>query len=355
MPCTDPIHPARAAGEPGRPPATEAAAPPHPDVPEEVECTAAAPCPGCTVCDRCHTVVAHDDTVETVRGSTVCGRCERYYYDPCSQCDGVNRRGDMCGNGCDDSDDDDETCGGLIEGYSFRPRPVFHGRGPLFLGPEIEVATGYGERRACARLATEQLGPLGYLKEDASIGEGFEIVTHPMSYEWAMAHFPWSMLAELQTAGGRATASTGIHVHLSRAGFSSACHTYRWMKFVYRNQAQVTRLARRESSQWAAFTEYDRRAVKAYAKGACGERYRAINTNNADTFELRIFAGSLAADEVQAALGFAAASVEYTRGLSTQAIARRDGWQWPAFVDWLDERPAYAPLRAQLEVLSCAC
>jgi len=127
------------------------------------------------------------------------------------------------------------------------------------------------------------------------------------------------------------------------------------MKFVYRNQQQVIRLARREDNRWAAFTDHDRRFVKHYAKGACGERYRAINTNNADTFELRIFAGSPAAEEVQAALGFAAASVEYARGLDAQAITRREGWQWPAFVDWLDQRPAYAPLRAQLEVLACAC
>lgn len=36
---------------------------------------------------------------------------------------------------------------------------------------------------------------------DSSIGNGFEIVTHPMSYQWAMATFPWPMLTRLAGAG----------------------------------------------------------------------------------------------------------------------------------------------------------
>jgi hypothetical protein len=127
------------------------------------------------------------------------------------------------------------------------------------------------------------------------------------------------------------------------------------MKFIYRNQPQVVRLARRANTHWAAFTAADRQAVKHYAKGGVGDRYRAINTNNTDTFELRIFAGSLHADDIRAAWAFATASAEYTRTLSARDIARHDGWQWPAFVGWLRTQPQFAPLTAQLEVLACAC
>jgi hypothetical protein len=233
---------------------------------------------------------------------------------------------------------------------------VFHGTGPLFLGPEIEIATPAYLDAECAQHAAARLGDLGYLKEDGSIGCGFEIVTHPMSYEWAIDHFPWQLLTDLAARGCAATAQTGIHVHVSRAGFSSPCHIYRWMKFIYRNQPQVTAVARRSSAQWAAFTDHDRRSVKDYAKGTrYGERYRAINTNNADTLELRIFASSLDPAQVQAALAFAAASVEYTRGLTAHDIAHHGGWQWPAFVAWLSDRPVYQPLRNQLEALPCVC
>jgi hypothetical protein len=127
------------------------------------------------------------------------------------------------------------------------------------------------------------------------------------------------------------------------------------MKFIYRNQRQVETLARRPSNAWAAFTADDRRAVKDYAKGAYSARYRAINTGNPDTFELRIFASSLDPTEVQAALGFACASIEYTGQLTVTAIAAHRGWSWLAFVTWLAQRPDYAPLRHQLEDLSCVC
>ena len=315
-------------------------------------CTAQSPCPDCVVCARCRLLTALGDSATTVRGSTICTTCCDRYYWYCERCDGYNRLNDSCANDCDDEDDDAD---GLVHDYYYRPRPVFHGAGPLFLGGEFEIATSYGSGRDCARIANDHLGTLGYLKRDSSIGDGFEIVTHPMAYSWALQHFPWDMLGELRQAGGHATEATGIHVHLSRAGFASTCHTYRWMKFIYRNQQCVERLARRSSREWAAFTDYDRSQVRTYAKGGYGNRYRAINTNNADTFELRVFAGSLDVAQIQAVLGFAAASVEYTRTLSVPQIARHDGWQWPAFVSWLDDHPAYAPLREQLGVLSCAC
>jgi hypothetical protein len=320
-------------------------------------------CEDCVACNRCRQTVPEDDTVQTIRGSMICQTCQQDWYWQCGVCQGWNREGEDCANGCCDPDDcdcdecrdNDRDFGGLVYDYAYKPYPVFHGTGPLFLGPEIEIETPCYQEEECAQIAHSFLGSLGYLKTDSSIGNGFEIVTHPMSYEWAMANFPWQMLTELHASGCTATASTGIHVHLSRTGFSSTCHTYRWMKFIYRNQRQVTQVARRTSTEWAAFTDSDRRAVKDYAKGACGERYRAINTNNEDTFELRIFASSLDPREVQAALGFAAASVEYTRDLTVDKIANRGGWAWPAFVTWLAERPTYEPLSRQLEALQCVC
>jgi hypothetical protein len=303
--------------------------------------------------------------VQTVRGSAICRDCRDEWYWQCAVCDGWNPDGDDCGTGCCPDQCECEDCrpgedfvdfGGLVHDYSYKPRPVFHGQGPLFLGPEIEIETPYYRDLECAEIAHSHLGALGYLKVDSSINNGFEIVTHPMSYEWAIANFPWQMLTDLNQTGCHASPSTGMHVHVSRDGFSSTCHTYRWMKFIYRNEQQVTTLARRSSDHWAAFTDHDRQAVKDYAKGARGHhRYRAINTTNPATFELRVFASSLNPREVQAALGFAAASVQYTRDLTIDKIAKGGGWAWPAFVDWLTSRPAYAPLTEQLEVLQCVC
>jgi hypothetical protein len=322
--------------------------------------TVGGSCGTCLTCDRCGDPELPCDAARTVRGSSICLSCQRHSYWQCEQCDGWNRDGDDCGNGCCTDACEcgdcrpDEGFGGLVHYAGYRPEPVFHGTGPLFLGPEIEIETPYYRGTECAELAASHLGELGYLKEDGSIDDGFEIVTHPMSYEWAITHFPWQMLTQLDSTGCAATPNTGIHVHVSRAGFAGPCHTYRWMKFIYRNEPQVTALARRSSPGYAAFTDDDRRAVKRYAKGGSGDRYRAINTQNTDTFELRIFASSLNPREVQAALGFAAASVEYTRDLTVRQITG-GGWTWAAFVGWLGERPAYAPLLQELEARQCVC
>ncbi|GIH16133.1 hypothetical protein [Rugosimonospora africana] len=317
-------------------------------------------CDRCIDCDHCDRPTHPDEITTTARGDDVCRLCRGRHYWQCAECDEFNSDDDgHCANGCQ-SECDCEDCradrlGDLIHEYDYKPWPVFHGTGPLFLGMELEIHTSeHRDLDDCADTALEHLGTLGYLKEDGSIGDGFEIVTHPMSYTWAMANFPWPMLDELRDIGCYTSARTGLHVHVSRDGFDCPSHTYRWMKFVYRNRSQVTRLARRESQQWAAFTDEDRRAVKHYAKGAAGNRYTAINTGNEATFELRVFASSLHADEVAAALGLAAASVEYTRHLTVPVIAH-GGWTWAAFADWVDTQPQYAVLRAQMEVLACAC
>ena len=208
----------------------------------------------------------------------------------------------------------------------------------------------------CARIAQRHLGELGYLKTDSSLHSGFEIVTHPMSFSWAMSNFPWDMLTQLHEQGAVTSERTGLHVHVSRAGFASPGHLYRWMKFIYRNQDQVSIVARRTSQQWAAFTVEDRLAVKHYAKGTRGlERHRAINTTNTDTLELRIFASSLRPADVQAALAFTVASIDYAQSLTAHQVIRAQGWQWPAFATWVAASPTYSLLASQLEDLGCAC
>lgn len=319
-------------------------------------------CVDCVSCGRCAAVVPADDTVDTVAGTAICVDCRHAFYWQCPSCEGWNRDGYDCGNEHHDDEDYGCDCGdcrggrhGSLFDSGYKPVPRFYGVGPLFLGCEIELEAPYARTEECIGVADDRLGEIGYLKEDGSLHNGFEIVTHPMSYPWALANFPWTMLTDLAGLGCTVNRDTGLHVHLSRAGFASSCHIFRWMKLIYRNQRQVEVLARRASNNWSAFTDYDRRAAKAYAKGGAGGRYQAINPNNRDTFELRVFASSLEPSQVQAALAFAAASVQYTRTLTVRAVTRAGGWTWPVFVSWLRQHPAYAPLTTQLEALGCVC
>lgn len=318
----------------------------------------------CYDCDR----YARDfqDHVTRWDGEAVCNACVDAHYRTCDGCSDYINEGNYC-NDCDHDDwcgcSDCDTCENhsLVYQYSYKPDPTFHGAGPLYLGLELEINTPRRDLDEAAGLAASCLGDLGYLKEDSSINHGFEIVTHPMSHDWAATRFPWEMLTKLRGMGCSPDGN-GLHVHVSRAGFDGPVHIYRWLKFFHRNQREVISIARRESRDWAAFSDASRRNAKGFAKGqAWGDRYSAINTNPTTTLELRIFASSLDEQEVKAALDLAVASVEYTRTLSTRDIACHGGWRWAAFRGWVECRPEYAALAREMEIQddaeeqACAC
>ncbi|MGH3988802.1 MAG: hypothetical protein ACRDTZ_16055 [Pseudonocardiaceae bacterium] len=329
------------------------------------------------VCDDCGATLSqdYDASYSTVSGDTICEDCA-YGYESCGDCDHYSRYlGDLnravsggyicdhcaqcnywsceyCGDYvhydesyCEDCGDRD--CDGLIRDYEYKPSPQFHGDGPLYLGLELELETGGS--RDCAEIATGELGDLGYLKADSTLYAGFEIVTHPMSHQWAAENFPYGMLRKLARNGAGAEDTAGMHVHVSRDGFDGPAHVYRWMKLIYRNETGVTGVARRSSDDWAAFEPSARENVKHYAKGDReGFRYSAVNVKNANTFELRIFASTLVERELRAALDLAAASVEYTRTLTVPDIAQRGGWDWSTFGGWVAARPEYAALAVEM-------
>lgn len=241
----------------------------------------------------------------------------------------------------DESDYDGE---GLIHDYSWKPSPIFHGDGPVYLGMELEIDYSGYSIGSLAQLATAHLNDLAYLKSDSSV-TGFEIVTHPMSYDYAIEHFPWGMLPDLRANGATTGRDTGIHIHVGREGFSGRSHQYRWMKFFYRNREAIVSVAHRDSGEWAAFTTEGREGVYRHVKrGTSGPRYQAINTQNAATLEVRVFASSLAKSRVKAYLALIDATVEYTRTLNARMVATRDGWKWASFVEWLKGRSKYQPL-----------
>ncbi len=315
-------------------------------------------CTGCRAhyltCDACAAYAVDINAVDS--GQQVCSECAAENYHECADCRTLIPLGEAYCRSCPSPSRSNPH----LFDSDYKPEPVFHGRGPLFLGMELEVKTPRSVLDEAVDLAVDHLGDLGYLKDERSISCGFEIVTHPMSHLFARQHFPWPLLRQLDTLGAFTDDGVGIHIHLSRSGFSGPAHIYRWLKFVYRNEEQITTLARRRSIEWAAFDSEARARAAEDAHGTRDEdvfvsRYRAVNVRPANTFELRVFASSLCPREVQAAMAFADASAEYTRRLTTAQIARHRGWEWRAFTTWVARRrPAYAPLITEMKTLRCA-
>lgn len=277
-----------------------------------------------------------------------------------------------------------------VHNYSYRPNPVFRGEGPLYLGLENEIdfpSYSNVDTYGVSRYLVDTVGGLAYLKSDGSLNRGFELVTHPMELRWAMEHYPWHMYEELRTEFGvEALETTGIHVHASRAGFSGSRHLYMWLKFFHRNADPIRRISRRDDGQWSSFSSEVRGGAAMYAKARPGDRapynawylpaeyrdgaemnfrrwgysetdvpmpsrYSAVNVLNEHTVEVRTFAGSVDATEIQAALQLVGGSIEYTRTLDAASVIKKSGWKWESFTAWLDGKPLYNSLNSEIERL----
>lgn len=277
--------------------------------------------------------------------------------DECGErfCDSCDERAEDC---CRDSDDYD-TDNPHVRPWNYRPspfRPKGEYPGSALMGVELEVG-GWTSRIVDAVRTFDDREDHLYMKEDGSIS-GVEIVTHPMTLDWAKT-FPFTdMLTALTDAGSSIDDGYGLHIHVSRnafrrAGQRSAPHQMAWLMFLYRNAIGIQRLARRPDSRWARWRDRGpgELRMKAHAPHS-DDRYIAVNCNNEKTYEMRFFRSTLEPVEFWAALEFADASVEYTRGLKTPDILRGKALTWPHFTEWAEAQGTrYANLVAEFAIV----
>ena len=373
-------------------------------------------CNDCAMtCERCDSIGSTDDSFHTVDGNDIwcescterrahwCEHCEEYdsgtsFYISdrqeswcegcadshaywCDECDEYNA------DGCDRCSDDMSSDGSrLIHDYSYRPDAIFHSTNKderLFFGIEIEVEARDNLRDSAEYAHQLESMDLAYLKHDGSLNNGFEIVTHPMSHDFFKneAGDFFAVMEGLRSQQGIRvkswdTRTCGLHIHISRTGFSGGAHMHRFLNLVYTNPDFYSTLAGRTSDQWAKFTDIIKRE---YARDANGDRvpdplggyeietkrtfmhkldnernsdrYSAVNTLNRETLEMRIFRGSVNGDTIKSQLDLAHASVEYTRNLTVQDVTQgaltSDNFMWYIF----EHESLYPELVARIDKL----
>ncbi len=362
------------------------------------------------MCARCDNIETVNDTFHEVDGDTWCEACteRRAYW--CESCEVYNSYGtsyvsdrqehwcegclndaywcDSCdewnSDGCDSCSDDEG--GRVIHDYSYRPDAIFHSTDKnerLFFGIEIEVEAGGNLREASHYAHQLESMDLAYLKHDGSLNNGFEIVTHPMSHSFFKneAQDLWLTLEELRSNSSYKvkswnTKTCGLHIHISRTGFNGGAHMHRFLNLVYSNPDFYSTLAGRTSDQWAKFTDIYRNDYKRDSNGERlwsedtgyeitttrqfkhklntdynSDRYSAVNTNNRETLEMRIFRGSVNGDTIKAQIDLAHASVEYTRTLTVQDVREgalsADNLMWYVF----QNETLYPELTARIDKL----
>jgi len=324
-------------------------------------------CESCMImCIKCESVITVDDEYNDVEGELWCRTCTRDEAIWCDVCDnyftGYSYTADdssdtMCEqcfenntsyceecdtnyvNGCEYNHEDEDDSR-IIHDYSYRPDPIFHSsedeQTRLYFGIEVETETrggDYNDRRNAAEYAVKlERQDLAYLKSDGSLNCGFEIVTHPLSHSYFMndASSLWDTIETLKNnysmmAWG--TKTCGLHIHISRNGFSGGSHQHRFLQLVYNNKDFYEVLAGRSSSHWAKFddvldpmTGKKTFAHKLNRNHRDSDRYSAVNTNNRNTLEMRIFRGSLNTRFIKSCIDLAHASVEFTRVMSVPEV-----------------------------------
>lgn len=287
-------------------------------------------------------------------GGSYCETCYDNNVYTCDECDQTYWDGD--GHYCPEEDEDGSH---LINSYSYKPRPYFFGTATYHMGFELEVESDGNSRRDGAEVVTNALGERIYLKEDGSLSDGFEIVTHPHSLDEYQRNFDWSALNQLRRLGFRSwdTSTCGLHVHVSRTAFGTPntrrdivkiqAHELRFMKLIYDNERQISRLAGR-SSNYATFEDKGRLVSKIKHGNQSNGRYSAINSENSATLEVRVFRGSLKPERVLMALELVQCAVEYTRGLHVSASNK--ALSWMMFTRYVaDNASTYPHLFAAME------
>lgn len=315
------------------------------------------------LCDRCDgESSAEEDTYSVQFGrntQTWCNRCFDNYAFCCSDCEEVYSNSHSCsdadGNSvceecaesyftCDDcgnrfhNDDyaEDERCvnchseESAISDYSADVCTVPVGQGPHFFGVELEVESVSGDISDQARCVRDQLGDsFAIVKRDGSLSNGFEIVTRPASLAIQLEKWP-SLFANVPK-GLRSfnTTTCGLHVHCSREPlteltiakivcFTNAAHNRRFMSTI----------AGRESANWAAY--HAKKLGEANKRNP--SRYEAVNLQNNETIEFRIFKGTLRQASVFKAIEFCDALIAFC---SPASRSLRDAFSRVSFIEYV--------------------
>lgn len=258
-------------------------------------------CADCS--DRC---ANSNDHCANASDDRVCESCgENYYY--CEDCGCILHGDDIetyhdsvyCRSCCPSDDYEDDK---LIKSYEYKPTPTFLradgqkvNTGLPYFGIELEVDGG-GEDDSSVEECGLSSDDAFYCKHDGSLIDGFEIVSHPATYEWWSAH-TLPFMPKLKRMGYKSydAGTCGMHIHVSRK-YMTKGEIFKLAKFFRNNPDFILAVSRRSSDnlrQWAKIAGDSTAGMVHKARYGGGDRYEALNLSASKTIEFRLFRGTL--------------------------------------------------------------
>jgi hypothetical protein len=270
----------------------------------------AAQCASCNTYFPIDYVYSVDEGIPYV-GEYLCSDCGSW----CSSCGDVFLYEQYTCDDCSLDEEDNEGHVDGLRGYMHKPPPIFHGAGPLYLGveQEMEFQTAVGANNVIDWLrGHDPTQSLFYPKHDSSLNNnGIEIVSHPMSPEFAIHEYPWELQGVIGSNSAIPDVEAGLHIHVSRAAFTKY-HLWKFTYFHYANPTFIRMIAGRDPSRWGSLdTEPTRKrmtkpgatdftlggatlhsTIRKKIPGGGHHRYTAVNLCNEATAEMRYFAST---------------------------------------------------------------
>lgn len=165
----------------------------------------------------------------------------------------------------------------------------------MYFGTEVETQ---GPDRNAAFVLRGNCKDIFHLERDGSIGQGFEIISMPMSlnYIYSRAEDIRQMFADLYAHGQKGHNATnaccGFHIHVSRKAFKNEDAIMKANALINQFQHENEKLARRKNSHYYSYNMVNGIVTKQKVQLNCGHCY-AVNNSNANTVEFRIFRSTL--------------------------------------------------------------
>lgn len=231
-----------------------------------------------------------------------------------------------------------------IQGYSYKPPAKFHpekvsnkfrisGNKTLYLGIELEVESPEKSPALMASIVNKLSKDRAYSKGDSSISCGFEFVSHPMSLEYHSKKMNWEEILKTLVENkclSHNTHTCGIHIHINKE-FLSASDKIKFQVFINSHMKEFTTLARR-SKNWARYKKIKEEDLKRVIP----DGRNAVNWENSNTVEIRIFKGTLRYSTFIASLQLIDAVAHYVKIMPKRADkAYHPQESWNGFIEYI--------------------
>ena len=227
---------------------------------------------------------------------------------------------------------------GTIKRYHYKPagkfKPTFV-EGLAYFGVENEVNFEEGtvaKLRVCKELQKQDPEEdYYYMKKDASVYHGFEIVTHPFTFEYFKESFPLNNIFNVSEKYIHSD-QCGMHVHISKDAFSNA-QLFKFMQFLEQNQDFATIIAERHPNDYCSAVEKDGMIRKAIEKSG-GDRGQ-VNLQPEHTVEVRMFQGAITKEQFSKNVEFTHALYKFCKVSSITNLTVQK------FVEFVHKEPVY--------------